>query len=238
MADQRKARRGFSLVLSLTVMAMLVLVIIVLASFISVEARLSSHSQQKLHAKLNAIVSLKLALGHLQQEAGPDQRSTARADITQPGVLPSALKNPMWTGIWRTDFPDMPPAWLVSGRHDVPAGSQSVTLGPAAELLSSYQRFSSSRLTGDYPLSIWVPWQADYTPPADRTVPLVGAGSTTGPESGLTSASSLSIAKPSGLVTLARIDLPGASIGGDAPGNITGSSVSYTHLTLPTILRV
>jgi hypothetical protein len=223
MADQRKARRGFSLVLSLTVMAMLVLVIIVLASFISVEARLSSHSQQKLHAKLNAIVSLKLALGHLQQEAGPDQRSTARADITQPGVLPSALKNPMWTGIWRTDFPDMPPAWLVSGRHDVPAGSQSVTLGPAAELLSSYQRFSSSRLTGDYPLSIWVPWQADYTPPADRTVPLVGAGSTTGPESGLTSASSLSIAKPSGLVTLARIDLPGASIGGDAPGNITGS---------------
>jgi hypothetical protein len=234
MRNLSKSRYGFSLILSLTVMAMLVLSIVVIASFIAVESRLANHSHQLARARLNAVVALKLALGHLQQEAGPDRRSTARADITQPGVAAASLRNPMWTGIWRTDFPDVPPAWLVSGRHDFDpttqsAVSQSVTLGPSAEKLVGYNRLSSPRLTGgdndngDYPATTLVPWQADYTPPTERLVPLVSNGSATLAEGGLSSTGTIIPSKPSGLVSLPKIDLPGPAFEDDTIRNTTGS---------------
>ncbi|MEN9814161.1 MAG: hypothetical protein RLZZ412_143, partial [Verrucomicrobiota bacterium] len=82
-------RSGFSLILSLVVMAFMILMMFSLASFITIESRVATHQQNQLRARLNAVVSLRLALGHLQQEAGPDRRTTARADIiantTQPG---------------------------------------------------------------------------------------------------------------------------------------------------------
>lgn len=234
MRNQRKSRYGFSLILSLTVMAMLVLSLVVIASLIAVESRLANHSHQLARARLNAVVSLKLALGHLQQEAGPDQRATARADITQPGVAAGSLRNPMWTGIWRTDFPDVPPAWLVSGRHDFDpttqsAAAQSLTLGPSAEKLAGYDRFSSPRLTGgendngDYPAATLTPWQADYAPPAERLVPLVGTGSATKAEGGLSAGGVIIPAKPSGLVSLPKIDLPGPAYEDKTDSASTGS---------------
>jgi len=234
MRNLSKSRYGFSLILSLTVMAMLVLSLVVIASFIAVESRLANHSHQLARARLNAVVALKLALGHLQQEAGPDRRSTARADITQPGVAAASLRNPMWTGIWRTDFPDVPPAWLVSGRHDFDpttqsAVSQSVTLGPSAEKLVGYNRLSSPRLTGgdndngDYPATTLVPWQADYTPPTERLVPLVSNGSAALAEGGLSSTGTIIPAKPSGMVSLPKIDLPGPAYEDDTIRNTTGS---------------
>ncbi len=234
MRNLSKSRSGFSLILSLTVMAMLVLSLVVIASLIAVESRLANHSHQLARARLNAVVSLKLALGHLQQEAGPDRRSTARADITQPGVAAASLLNPMWTGIWRTDFPDVPPAWLISGRHDFDpttqsAAAQSVTLGPSSEKLVGYNRFTSPRLTGgdndfgDYPSSTLAPWQTDYVPPTERLVPLVGTGSATKAEGGVTAGGAIIPAKPSGLVSLPKIDLPGAAYEDDTIRNTTGS---------------
>jgi len=237
MRGSQKNRQGFSLILSLTVMAMLVLCLVVTASLISVEARLASNSQQMTRAKLNAIVSLKLALGHLQQEAGPDQRSTARADITQPGVIAAKLRNPMWTGVWRTDYPDMPPAWLVSGRHDAASASaQSISLGPTAEAVATYNRFRDPRLTADYPSATLTPWgttdytmkynslgspdlaPADYSIPDNQAITLVGTASAT-PEAQIAGVPS----KPSGLVTLARVPLPGAANGDGTVSDLTGS---------------
>ena len=234
MRNLSKSRYGFSLILSLTVMAMLVLSLVVIASLIAVESRLANHSHQLARARLNAVVSLKLALGHLQQEAGPDRRSTARADITQPGVAAASLRNPMWTGIWRTDFPDVPPAWLVSGRHDFDpttqsAAAQSVTLGPSGEKLTGYDRFTSPRLTGgdndngDYPAATLAPWQADYAPPAERLVPLVSTGSATKAEGGLSAAGTIIPAKPSGLVSLPKVDLPGPAYEDNTIRSTTGS---------------
>jgi len=232
MRNPSKSRYGFSLILSLTVMAMLVLSLVVIASFIAVESRLANHSHQNARARLNAVVALKLALGHLQQEAGPDQRSTARADITQPGVAAASLRNPMWTGIWRTDFPDVPPAWLVSGRHDSDATTQSVTLGPSAEKMVGYNRLSSPRLiggdndNGDYPASTLAPWQADYTAPTERLVPLVSNGTATKAEGGLTAGGITIPAKPSGMVSLPKIDLPGPAY---ADATIRSSTGSFAY---------
>ena len=77
----RRRRPGFSLVLSLVVMSVVLLTVITVASFVTIESRLAAQHQNFLRAKLNAAVSLRLALAHLQQEAGPDRRMTARADI-------------------------------------------------------------------------------------------------------------------------------------------------------------
>ena len=239
MRNQSKSRYGFSLILSLTVMAMLVLSLVVIASFIAVESRLANHSHQLARARLNAVAALKLALGHLQQEAGPDQRSTARADITQPGVAAASLRNPMWTGVWRTDFPDVPPAWLVSGRHDAESvsSSQSTTLGPAAEAVSTYNRLSDPRLTTDYPSTTLTPWgttdytmkdnfvpprkdiaPSDYSIPDEWAVTLIGLGSATPVTQTLGIPS-----KPSGLVTLARVPLPGTANGDGTTSDVSGS---------------
>ena len=180
-----KRSPGFSLILSLTVMAGIVMLIVTVAAFITVESRAVMNQQLATRAKLNSIVSMRLALAHLQQEAGPDRRSTARADITQPAATASTVRNPMWTGIWRTDLPDLPPAWLISGRADQLPGTQSISL---------YQ----TSLTPDYHAGYWAPWQSGYAPTADQLVTLVGLGSALGQDS----------SNPSGIVSLPKITLP------------------------------
>ena len=108
-----RSRPGFSLVLSLVVMSLILLTIITVASFVSIESRLAAQHQNLVRARLNATVSLRLALAHLQQEAGPDRRITARADIiantTQPLWTWLNLRNPLWTGVWRSDLQLTPP---------------------------------------------------------------------------------------------------------------------------------
>jgi Tfp pilus assembly protein PilX len=101
LTPPRRRRPGFSLVLSLVVMSVVLLTVITVASFVTIESRLSAQHQNFQRAKLNAAVSLRLALAHLQQEAGPDRRMTARADIlantTQPGWTWNTIRNPLWT---------------------------------------------------------------------------------------------------------------------------------------------
>ena len=77
----RLKRSGFSLVLSLTIMAAMVMMVIVLASFLQVESRLAQSHAGYLRARYNALASARIAIGQLQQLAGPDQRVTMRADM-------------------------------------------------------------------------------------------------------------------------------------------------------------
>ena len=77
----RLKRSGFSLVLSLTIMAAMVMMVIVLASFLQVESRLAQSHAGYLRARFNALASARIAIGQLQQLAGPDQRVTMRADM-------------------------------------------------------------------------------------------------------------------------------------------------------------
>ena len=84
----RLKRSGFSLVLSLTIMASMVMMVIVLASFLQVESRLAQSHAGYLRARYNALASAKIAIGQLQVLAGPDQRVTMRADMFSPEVTP------------------------------------------------------------------------------------------------------------------------------------------------------
>ena len=98
----RLKRSGFSLVLSLTIMAAMVLMVIVLASFLQVESRLAQSHAGYLRARYNALVAARIAVGQLQQLAGPDQRVTMRADMyvdqdVAPGAKDSVTIAPVRT---------------------------------------------------------------------------------------------------------------------------------------------
>lgn len=185
-------RRGFSLVLSLVITGLLLLVIITLTSFLKIESQLAKQALTRAQARLQAHVSLRLALAHLQQEAGPDRRMTARADITadtmQQGWDWTTVRNPLWTGVWRSDNPIQPPAWLVSGRHDQPAGTQSVSLAG----------------TASYDPGRHLPWDAGYVAPSLRQITLVGDACA----SPAVRASDVTWGKPDGRVTLPRVPFP------------------------------
>lgn len=199
-------RSGFGLILALTIMGMMVMTIIVIAGFLSVESHLAMHKQLELRARLNGVASLRLALGHLQQEAGPDRRATARADLTQPDATVATVRNPMWTGVWRTDKPNQAPSWLVSGNDPDNPWTQSNSLAGIATTAPGLA----------YPSTYWVPWETDFANRANDLgfVSLVGAGSATPAE---TNGAGDPIGdKPSGLVVLPKIALAENAADGSA----------------------
>ena len=75
------SRGGFSLVLSLTVMAMLLLLCLGAATLLSVELRVAQTGAAMAKARLNALVAARIALGEIQRTLGPDQRVSATADL-------------------------------------------------------------------------------------------------------------------------------------------------------------
>jgi hypothetical protein len=189
---------GFSLILSLMVMAGIVMLVVTLSAFITIESRAAMNQQLAVRSRLNALVSMRLALAHLQQEAGPDRRSTARADITQPEVIFAyKFRNPMWTGVWRTDRPNQAPSWLVSGNDPDNPGTQSISLAGRDTLPPG----------SAYPSTYWLPWEMDYESRANDNgfVSLVGAASANPVE--IKGGADPIGDKPSGLVVLPKINL-------------------------------
>lgn len=157
-------RSGFALLLSLVVVSFLVLNFLTLSGFLALEARSLITAKDKAQAKLHAFMAARLALAHLQQTAGPDQRATATGDFaglressnsenTPPQVPPpDAIGQSYWTGVWRTDKPNEPPAWLISGKNSSVTPSINV---PGGILAQSY----NLNETQDYLTSQSTPWQ-------------------------------------------------------------------------------
>jgi Tfp pilus assembly protein PilX len=75
------ARSGFALLITITLLAFLVLLLVSLASLTRVETQVAANSQKLNQARQNALAALNIAIGQLQKYAGPDQRTTATADI-------------------------------------------------------------------------------------------------------------------------------------------------------------
>lgn len=139
LKEQR--RRGFSLVVALVMMALILLIAISLVSFVVLESALGGYKVKRYQAQANAICGLRIALAQLQLLTGDDQRVTATADILEEGggnnaSLPAGKPykgKRHWTGVWATggldksdrtilrdwDYkdPDKKPflGWLVSG---------------------------------------------------------------------------------------------------------------------------
>lgn len=119
-------RRGFALLITITLLAFLVLLLVSLASLTRVETQVASNNQTISQARQNALMALNLALGEIQRATGPDRRITAPANLTAPAAV-----HPRWVGVYgntaAADYTQTPSAitpsasrlvqWLVSGNE-------------------------------------------------------------------------------------------------------------------------
>ncbi len=172
-----EARRGFALIITITLMAFLVLLLITVGTFTRVETEVAGYTQKQSVAREHARMGLEIALGELQKYAGRDDRVTARAEITgaADGVDPRVSqqvrdywneRQPYWTGVWNVGNPDQVPVWLVSGNEHFPfdyaTGTGDTGIYPAP---------------GVYPQEYFVPRMTDGDFDADRLIELVSGGS-------------------------------------------------------------
>ena len=77
----RRRSQGFALLITITLLAFLVLLLVSLASLTRVETQVAGNSQNLAQARQNALMALNMAIGQLQKAAGTDTRVTTRADV-------------------------------------------------------------------------------------------------------------------------------------------------------------
>lgn len=138
LINARHKRRGFVLVVTLSLLVLLALVAVGLLSLSAVALRTSSQGEAMSTARANARMALILALGELQKELGPDQR------ITAPGGQQLGVENKsagaQWTGVydaWPAGAETRPEPvfrrWLISGDASVVTDSSAPqTANPSA----------------------------------------------------------------------------------------------------------
>ncbi len=126
---RRNRRGGFALLITITLLAFLVLLLVSLASLTRVETQVAANNQQLSQARQNALMALNIAVGQLQKYAGPDQRTTARADLQNPADVPNAR----WTGVYGSaiapDYTQIPSE--VATALITPANINATTGSPA-----------------------------------------------------------------------------------------------------------
>ncbi len=88
-------KRGFALIVTLSLMILLTVIAVGLLSLSSISLRASSQSSDMTVARSNARMALMLAIGELQKNAGLDTRVTARADLLDEN-------NPPVLGVWKS----------------------------------------------------------------------------------------------------------------------------------------
>lgn len=98
----KNQQRGFTLIMTISLMVLLTMIGIGLLSLSAVSMRSSSQSEARSLAKSHARLALMLAIGNLQKYAGADTRITAPSDIIEHQLTPSAPKGAPLTGVWRS----------------------------------------------------------------------------------------------------------------------------------------
>lgn len=129
---QPNAKYGFALVIAILLMAFLVLMMISVTALTQMGTQLSSQKKQSLMARQNALLALNIALGQLQKYAGPDQRTTARADL-DANPTGSITANASWLGVYGSGAPidyNREPSFIARDitDHSNSKGSQAMLL--------------------------------------------------------------------------------------------------------------
>jgi len=140
------SRRGFALIVTLSLMILLTVIAVGLLSLSAISLRTSSQGQAIAEARANARLALMLAIGELQREMGPDSRISAPNDA---GTTATDGQR-HWTAVYdawkQNDDPTAPEtpnsrspkfrSWLASGANQAtggPAGTGEVLLvGPGS----------------------------------------------------------------------------------------------------------
>ena len=105
-------RSGFALLITITLLAFLVLLLVSLASLTRVETQVAANGQLVAQARQHALLGLSVALGQLQRHAGPDARVTATAEA----LSSATVANPNLTGVWTSSGGgSAATSWMVIG---------------------------------------------------------------------------------------------------------------------------
>ncbi|MFA6960974.1 MAG: hypothetical protein WC205_09505 [Opitutaceae bacterium] len=133
----RSLRRqaGFALLITITLLAFLVLLLVSLASLTRVETQVASNNQQLSQARQNALMALNIALGQLQKFTGPDQRTTVRADI-DPALVKVTTANGRWLAAYGNGAPVDTTYALKPSKIPATLTANSDTRGSQAKLLN------------------------------------------------------------------------------------------------------
>jgi hypothetical protein len=171
--------RGVALLVTIILLSFLVLLMVALSSLVRVETKITGNNVALDRARQNALMGLNVALGKLQETAGPDQRVTARADVIEPSFTKKYQMN--LTGVWDTSGSGAPKlvSWLVNGNEDLdgnapnldPDGSASANKTQATTLLLNAGDDANSNF-GNPSTS---PLFDDVYPPAHTFNPVSGA---------------------------------------------------------------
>lgn len=121
-----KRKRGFALVVTLSLMILLTVIAVGLLSLSAVSLRSSGTASAQAIAQANARLAMMIAIGELQKHAGADQRVTGRADILDP-----ASPNPAWTAVWNSKGGE--PAFLVSGNEQATMNLETMPTSQPAQ---------------------------------------------------------------------------------------------------------
>ncbi|HVS51662.1 MAG TPA: hypothetical protein VHD62_04850 [Opitutaceae bacterium] len=140
-------RAGFALLITLTLLAFLVVLLVGLATYTRIETAIAGNTQRQEQARQNALLALNIALGQLQHYAGPDQRVTATAEAF-------GTANAHFTGVWNA-APDVaasttPLTWLVSGNELLAADGtpNALAITPAKSLTTAGANPNAVELVG------------------------------------------------------------------------------------------
>jgi len=140
--------RAFALLITITLLAFLVLLLVSLASLTRVETQVAGNNQSLAQARQNALMALNIALGEIQRTTGPDRRITAPANLVSPTAA-----NPHWTGVYgntaAADYSQAPSAitpsssrlvqWLVSGNEGM-----AITADASGTITSATPSFAAA----------------------------------------------------------------------------------------------
>lgn len=169
--------RGFALVVALAMIAFILMLSLSLASFTLIEVQRTTSLQKLTLARQNALLGLEIALGKIQEYAGPDQRITAPSSINAAVESGREILHPYWTGVWQQNPSNVERdpqflAWLVSG-DDTPAdpipdpnGMQSPTVwlvgAGSVEDANQYVKLRKQKINeGGAPIGHYAWWASD-----------------------------------------------------------------------------
>ncbi len=142
---RRQEERGFALVLTLTLVALLVLAVYALTALARINSRIAESTSQQTAARQNALLAFDVAFGALQRQAGPDARVTGMAGVSGQPVQSTFRQ---WAGVWN-GTPS--PTWLVSGA----VGSESPSLsGSRLTIVSSGSVGNPTDTTDQEPVEV------------------------------------------------------------------------------------
>ena len=127
-----KPERGIALLVTILLLSFLVLLLVAMSSLVRVESKVAANHDTVAQARQNALLGLNVALGKLQETAGPDKRLTARADLVENSIPAGSRYQMNLTGVWDRTDPSWPQpiSWLINGNEDL--RGQDPTLDPVS----------------------------------------------------------------------------------------------------------